>query len=287
MPFHRRLRKERSLRGWSQAELARRSLISRSQVSHFELGSRRPGSKVLARLASALGLTPADLLGDSPCEPNPRGWPAWQNTALWERFAPRPRRYRLDRERDNWVRLRAARKSYPLLYSVHLARAIELHGRPALSELLHFACCDSGLEMLAWLRILGWAMISYVSLARPGWRHLPVIEDPSGHVVGDRIWLVLVFEKPFLCALFPQVRVQTVGSPFRMDLLACLRVDNRLIWVNVEIDGPFHNEAYDRKRQALIGLPRVTLTEKDVCASDFKQRLLEKLARAAGIQNAA
>ncbi|GMU54346.1 MAG: hypothetical protein AMXMBFR33_34920 [Candidatus Xenobia bacterium] len=282
-PFHRHLRKERKLRGWTQSELARTARVPRSQIAHYELGTRMPPADHVARLAAALGIAI-----EAPIPPPGKGgWPAWKLSALWERFTPHPRRYRLDRERDSWVRLLAARKAYPLLYGLHFPRVVALHGRAALTELLHFACCGSGLEMMAWLRILEFAVISYVSLARLGWRRLPVIEEPSGDVVGDRLWPVLAFEQPFLCALFPQVRVRTPGQPYRMDLLACLRVGDRLVWLNVEIDGPLHDSEYDRKRQIAIGLPRVRLTEDDVCARNFKQRFLEKLAAAAGVELAA
>ncbi len=282
-PFHRRLRKERKLRGWSQLELARRAELSRPQVTHYERGTRIPPKKHVERLSRALS-TP--LQCEAPA-PEKCGWPAWKLSRLWERFTPHPRRYRLDRERDNWVRLLAARKAYPSLYRLCVARVLERHGRKAFNEFLHFACCGSGFEMLGWLLILDFALISYVSLARLKWRRLPVIEEPSGDLVGGELWPVMVFEDPFLCALFPQVRVRTSAQPYRMDLLACIRVGMRLVWLNVEFDGPFHETGYDRKRQAFIGLPRVRITEEDVLSPDFKQRFLNKLAAAVGLGDVA
>lgn len=286
-PFHRRLRKRRALRSWSQHELARRAGIPRSQLAHYELGTRQASDDHVARLAAALRVAPEALAPTPAPPPRKGGWPAWKLSTLWERFTPHPRRYRLDRERENWVRLLAARKTYPLLYPLYLGRVLTLHGRQAFTELLHYACCGSGLEMMAWLRILDFAMISYVSLARLGWRRMAVLEYPSGDVVGDRLWPVLVFKEPFLCALFPQVRVRTPIQDYRMDLLACIRVGDRLVWLNVEIDGPEHDSEYDLTREAAIGLPRVKVTREDIRARDFKRRFLQKLADAAEVDLAA
>ncbi len=275
MPFHLRLRHERKKRGWTQKELALRARVSRTQICHFERNRRLPRDWELARLAAAFGVARFKL-----GEVAPGGRTAWRQTALWKRFRPRPGRYVLDRERHNWVRLRAARKAYGELYERLFEQAISRHGRLAFAELLRYACCGSGMEMLSWLRLLELALISYVSLAGLGWRRLPVIEDPSGEVVGDRLWPALVLEGPFLVALFPQVRVLTVAGPYRMDFLACVRLSDRLAWVNIEIDGPYHCSILDEQRRKAIGLPRVKLTEEDLLAPDFMDRFWSKLSRA-------
>ena len=58
-----RLRKARDLRGLSQAELAQRSGLPASSISHFEAGSRKPSFDNLRRLASALAVSTDFLLG--------------------------------------------------------------------------------------------------------------------------------------------------------------------------------------------------------------------------------
>ncbi|GMU56322.1 MAG: hypothetical protein AMXMBFR33_54680 [Candidatus Xenobia bacterium] len=282
MPFHIRPRQERRRRGWTQKELALRARVSRAQISHFERNTRPPRDVQVVRLAGALGISPLELRGGSCLQAAEAGWAEWLMTSLWRRFSPRPGRYRLDRERDNWVRLRAARKVYPEHYNRYLTLALERLGRKALTDLLRYACCGSGMEMLSWLRLLELALISYVSLARVGWRSLPVLEDPSGEVVGDRLWPALVLEGPFLVALFPQVRVLTSAGPYRMDFLACVRLSDRLVWLNVEVDGPYHCSKLDDKRQKAIRIPRVKLTEDDLLAPDFLDRFWSKLGRAAG-----
>ena len=56
-------------RGWNQSELARRAGMRPSNVSNYLRGSNVPNPKQLAKLAEALGTTPADILnvtGDDP-----------------------------------------------------------------------------------------------------------------------------------------------------------------------------------------------------------------------------
>jgi transcriptional regulator with XRE-family HTH domain len=57
-----RLRLERDSRGWSLAELAQRSGVSKATVSKIERAEASPTAVVLVRLASAFDLTLAGLL---------------------------------------------------------------------------------------------------------------------------------------------------------------------------------------------------------------------------------
>ena len=63
--FPRRLREARETAEWSQADLAARSGLQPSAVSHFETGRRAPSFDNLRRLADALGVTTDYLLGRS------------------------------------------------------------------------------------------------------------------------------------------------------------------------------------------------------------------------------
>jgi transcriptional regulator with XRE-family HTH domain len=58
----RRLRLEREARGWSLAELAERSGVSKAAISKIERGETSPTAVVLVRLAGAFDLTLAGLL---------------------------------------------------------------------------------------------------------------------------------------------------------------------------------------------------------------------------------
>ena len=57
-----RIRGQREAKGWTLAELAERSGVSRAMISKVERGEASPTAAVLVRLASAFGLTLAGLL---------------------------------------------------------------------------------------------------------------------------------------------------------------------------------------------------------------------------------
>lgn len=61
--FARRLRAAREKRDLSQEELATRTGLQPSAISHFETGSRKPSFDNLRRLADALDVTTDYLLG--------------------------------------------------------------------------------------------------------------------------------------------------------------------------------------------------------------------------------
>lgn len=59
--FTKWLLEELDQRGWSQAELARRSRITPTQISRILSGSRNPGTEALTAIAGALNVPPATL----------------------------------------------------------------------------------------------------------------------------------------------------------------------------------------------------------------------------------
>ncbi len=274
-PFHLRLKEARRNRGLTQQQLARAARVTRSQISHYECGRRAPTAAEVARLEHVLGVK----LGFSP--PRPRGgWQSWRRSRLWERFRPDPGRYVIERDRDNWVRLRAARSLDNQLYEDCLGRVIANHGRRGFKEFLTYAAGDSGYDMLSCLRLLaGESILSYVPIPRLGWSKLPIVQESTGAVIGHRPWPVIVFQKPMLCALFPQVSVQA-GRIYRMDFLACVRLARGVVFANVEVDALGHDSRFDRERTRAIGLPRVKLSAEDVLAPDFIERLFARLAEA-------
>ncbi len=71
--FPERLRSSRELRGLSQADLAVKSGLQASAISHFETGRRSPSFDNLRRLADALSITTDYLLGrvDDPAASGP------------------------------------------------------------------------------------------------------------------------------------------------------------------------------------------------------------------------
>jgi transcriptional regulator with XRE-family HTH domain len=61
--FPQRLKAAREYRGWNQGELAAKSGMQPSAISHFETGSRKPYFDNLRTLADALDVTTDYLLG--------------------------------------------------------------------------------------------------------------------------------------------------------------------------------------------------------------------------------
>ncbi len=61
--FPQRLRAARELRELNQGQLAHRTRLQASAVSHFETGARKPSFDNLKRLADALNVTTDYLLG--------------------------------------------------------------------------------------------------------------------------------------------------------------------------------------------------------------------------------
>ena len=61
--FPERLRSARDHRGLNQGELAKRSGLQATAISHFETGQRKPSFDNLRRLADALDVTTDYLLG--------------------------------------------------------------------------------------------------------------------------------------------------------------------------------------------------------------------------------
>lgn len=57
------LRNERKGRGMSQVELARRARVDRTFLSQIERGVRQPTIATVWKLAGALGMAPAALVG--------------------------------------------------------------------------------------------------------------------------------------------------------------------------------------------------------------------------------
>ncbi|RWB60487.1 XRE family transcriptional regulator [Mesorhizobium sp.] len=57
-----RIRSERDLRGWSLAELAERSVVSKAMLSAMERGKTSPTAALLVRVASAFGMTLSTLI---------------------------------------------------------------------------------------------------------------------------------------------------------------------------------------------------------------------------------
>ncbi|MDD3213979.1 MAG: helix-turn-helix transcriptional regulator [Eubacteriales bacterium] len=84
----RRIRKQRTLHGWTQEELAERVNVSTSFVGHVERGTRKASLETLVAIANVLDVSLDYLLAasmnNSVIGPMPRGLNTQQRTALKE-----------------------------------------------------------------------------------------------------------------------------------------------------------------------------------------------------------
>ena len=61
MGFKERLKEKRVEAGLTQAELAEKVSVTARTIQNYEMGTRKPNSKVVADIAMALGTTSADI----------------------------------------------------------------------------------------------------------------------------------------------------------------------------------------------------------------------------------
>ncbi|BCM20404.1 HTH-type transcriptional regulator SutR [Mesorhizobium sp. J8] len=81
----RRIRSERTVRGWSLAELAGRSDVSKAMLSAIERGATSPTAALLVRIAAAFGMTLSTLIARAEMQAGgvsrKEEQPVWQDPA--------------------------------------------------------------------------------------------------------------------------------------------------------------------------------------------------------------
>ncbi len=92
-PFGRRLAELRRAKGLSQQKLAERLATSRKTVDYYERRAANPSLEVISRVADALGVSPADIIGDAaPTLPRSRPGPTGRMRQVFEEASRLPRR---------------------------------------------------------------------------------------------------------------------------------------------------------------------------------------------------
>ena len=92
-PFGRRLAELRRARGLSQQQLAERLATSRKTVDYYERRAGNPSLEVISRVAGALGVSPADIIGDAaPTQTRSRPGPTGRMHQVFEEASRLPRR---------------------------------------------------------------------------------------------------------------------------------------------------------------------------------------------------
>ena len=113
---------------------------------------------------------------------------------------------------------------------------------------------------------------------------MPIVDFKTGDVVGHRLWPALIIDGPVPITLFPQVSFQ--GLSFCLDILACVKLDHRIVWLDVEVDGGGHRPRNDGDRARILGLRRLKVTLEDALHGDFERNLVERLIQEAQLEAA-
>lgn len=92
--FGRRLAAARRSRGWSQTELAHALDTTQKMVDYYERRAQNPTLDVIQRAAAALGVAPAELIGDdaAPRATSRKAGPTGKVQKVFEDVAKLPRR---------------------------------------------------------------------------------------------------------------------------------------------------------------------------------------------------
>jgi transcriptional regulator with XRE-family HTH domain len=78
-----RLRKYREEQGLHQGQLAKMANVTQGQISHYELGKAFPNLESTIRIANAMGVTVASLIGETDARPAPPRPPRKEEMALF------------------------------------------------------------------------------------------------------------------------------------------------------------------------------------------------------------
>lgn len=173
-----RVRADRERRGWSQAELAQRSGLSRAGVSAIESGRLVPSTAAALSLAAAFGCRVEDLFGLKRPAPEPTAW-AWPPNREPARFWLAEVGGRL---------LRYPVEPSPLGMPPHDG-VIPGAGGPAegdpflASRTLVLACCDPASGLLA-AELARTAEIRLLVLPRSSGMALALLKQGLAHVAG-------------------------------------------------------------------------------------------------------
>lgn len=244
----------------SQRQLSEISGVDAKRISELETGRRKPGEEEIGKLAKALNLPRRQVQLAAGSAHNPK---IEVTKRKFRVLSDAPR----NQDRPSRDRYRRARKLYPRLVGELEGR---LRRRPDSNKIqvyLREATFDSALEYVAHLIMLDrGAVTGYVSPARMGLCHLPVVDPIGKTMTGHRLYPALGFEK----ALFiPQISLQTNIGVVTLDLAWGQREPNGTRWTDLEIDGPGHRAEGDPDRDRAVRMPVVRCSEKEILGGSF------------------
>jgi molybdate-binding protein/DNA-binding XRE family transcriptional regulator len=172
-----RVREHRRLRGWTQADVARRAGISRTAVSAIEVGRLVPSVAAALSLAAAFGCPVEALFGPAAGGPADPEW-AWPPTRS-------PSRYWLARVGGRTLRYPAEATGAGVIAHDGVSRdeAFVPAGDADPESTLVVACCDPAVGLLAaeYARSSGFRLLA---LPRPSRSALELLAQGLVHVAG-------------------------------------------------------------------------------------------------------
>lgn len=260
------LQKSRKRKRLRQIDLSLQTGIPRERISHIENNRRPPNNDEWTTLARALGLPRA-------YKRLPKPFPSHRWRADTLRLASKG-------ERSAEVRRQAAARTFG---GAAIDRLVEGMNRRADAAVCHrfleAARLESGLEYVFWARLLEeGAKPVWFAPSRAGFRRLMVIDSESLLNVSDlRHPCLEIASDGWSALLFPQLTVDARKARFRLDGLVGLDGPGGRSWLNIEVDGPGHDEEYDLRRSRLLEMEAIRLRPSDLSASDLTQRLWNHL----------
>ena len=83
---------------------------------------------------------------------------------------------------------------------------------------------------------------------------------------------------------WPRVPLDVDGEVVTPDVLLRVRTGSRVDWVVLEVDEGGVITPESRRREELLGLPTVRLTERDILGPDFVDRLVRRVQGLLGLR---
>lgn len=261
------LKETRTRAGRTQEQNACDTDIDRRRLSAFERGLASPTPQEREQLIESGHLDPEARHEERAARSYKTRW--------------RQKRLTMYRKSDFPLeaRISAAVKIFGPLATQRLMRLGDGEQHAAYMHFLSNAVVDSGLEMYAWLSLAAsGAQPIWLSPASAGFRKWAVINPVNQEVLSDARFPAVEFQVSGVPAIaFPQITVSVRNSFYRMDALVGLRLGNKRVWLDLEIDGAGHDGTFDAEREERLGLVTVRVCKAELLENDLLCLLERKL----------
>lgn len=258
-------------RGLTKTRLGRLLGIDRRRIADIE-GDKVPPAELIRLLAKVLGIRAHRLL-DAARNLQLARADLRKNGAAFERAFGERKDFFPHRDRDNGIRLAAARKHYPWIVEDIIGRLRRRRDYPVIQHFLRLICIESRLEFLFVLLLLDWG--AKPLLAAPtctGAAQLRLVDPINREYVGHRKFPGLGLRyRGAAVVVVPQVSFEGGSERPRVDFMFCLP-GRQLV---VETDGAEKEPSPDRDQ--MVGLQIIRLNETDLLLPKIVPTLLDRI----------